>query len=234
MDTEDKKPNEPGTVTQLTHIDDQGQARMVDVGGKEATRREAIAEAIVTMSPETLRLVVEGQMKKGDVFGAARLAGIMAAKKTPELIPLCHPLPIDAVQVDFTVDEDTSSIVIKTTVGTTARTGVEMEAMVAAAVAALTVYDMCKAAEKGITITGDQADQKERREERSMAKVVAVNISTVKGVRKHTVPSCRLVIDHGIEGDAHAGNWHRQVSLLAQESIDKMQATTDGHPTETR
>jgi cyclic pyranopterin phosphate synthase len=127
---------------------------MVDVGGKEATRREAIAEAIVTMSPETLRLVVEGQMKKGDVLGAARLAGIMAAKKTPELIPLCHPLPIDAVQVDVVVDKVTSSIIIKTTVGTTARTGVEMEAMVAASVAALTVYDMCKAAEKGITIKG--------------------------------------------------------------------------------
>jgi cyclic pyranopterin phosphate synthase len=106
------------------------------------------------MSPETLRLVVAGQMKKGDVFGAARLAGIMAAKKTPELIPLCHPLPIDAVHVDFTVDEDASSIIILATAGTTARTGVEMEAMVAAAVAALTIYDMCKAAEKGITITG--------------------------------------------------------------------------------
>jgi cyclic pyranopterin phosphate synthase len=127
---------------------------MVDVGGKETTRREAIAEAIVKMSPETLRLVVEGQMKKGDVFGAARLAGIMAAKKTPELIPLCHPLPIDAVQVEFTVDEDRSSVIINTTVGTTARTGVEMEAMVAASAAALTVYDMCKAAERGITITG--------------------------------------------------------------------------------
>jgi len=140
--------------TRLTHIDERGRARMVDVGGKEATRREAIAEAIVTMSRDTLRLVVEGQLKKGDVFGAARLAGIMAAKKTPELIPLCHPLPIDAVHLDFTVDEAASSIVIHATVGTTARTGVEMEAMVAAAVAALTIYDMCKAAEKGITITG--------------------------------------------------------------------------------
>ena len=140
--------------TRLTHIDERGRARMVDVGGKEATRREAIAEAIVTMSRDTLRLVVEGQLKKGDVFGAARLAGIMAAKKTPELIPLCHPLPIDAVHLDFTVDEGASSVVIHATVGTTARTGVEMEAMVAAAVAALTIYDMCKAAEKGITITG--------------------------------------------------------------------------------
>ena len=154
METKEKGPKtrkEKGA--RLTHIDERGQARMVDVGGKEATRREAIAEAIVTMSRDTLRLVVEGQMKKGDVFGAARLAGIMAAKKTPELIPLCHPLPIDAVHLDFTVDEVASSVVIHATVGTTARTGVEMEAMVAAAVAALTIYDMCKAAEKGITIT---------------------------------------------------------------------------------
>ncbi len=155
MDTKEKRPKTAKeTHALLTHIDERGQARMVDVGGKEATRREAIAEAIVTMSPETLRLVVEGQMKKGDVFGAARLAGIMAAKKTPELIPLCHPLPIDAIHLDFTVDEDASSVVIHAAIGTTARTGVEMEAMVAASVAALTVYDMCKAAEKGITIKG--------------------------------------------------------------------------------
>jgi cyclic pyranopterin phosphate synthase len=153
MDTADKRPRAPKeTRARLTHIDERGQARMVDVGGKGATRREAIAEATVTMSRETLRMVVEGQMKKGDVFGAARLAGIMAAKKTPELIPLCHPLPIDAVHLDLTVDEEKSSVVVTATVGTTARTGVEMEAMVAASVAALTIYDMCKAAEKGITI----------------------------------------------------------------------------------
>lgn len=137
----------------LTHIDDQGAAKMVDVGGKSVTRREAIAEATVRMSPETLRLVVEGQVKKGDVFGAARIAGIMAAKKTAELIPLCHPLPIDAVQVEFRVDEAASAVVITATAGTTAKTGVEMEAIVAASLAALTIYDMCKAAEKGITIT---------------------------------------------------------------------------------
>jgi cyclic pyranopterin phosphate synthase len=155
MDTKEKRPKTTKkTGARLTHLDQQGQAMMVDVGGKEATRRQAIAEAIVTMSRETLGLVVKGQMKKGDVFGAARLAGIMAAKKTPELIPLCHPLPIDAVHLDFTVDEGASSIVIHATAGTTARTGVEMEAMVAAAVAALTIYDMCKAVEKGITITG--------------------------------------------------------------------------------
>jgi cyclic pyranopterin monophosphate synthase len=155
MDTAEKRPKTAKEAqARLTHVDERGQARMVDVGGKGATRREAIAEATVTMSPETLRLVVEGQMKKGDVFGAARLAGIMAAKKTPELIPLCHPLPIDAVHLDFTVEKEASSVVVTATVGTTARTGVEMEAMVAVAVAALTIYDMCKAAEKGITIGG--------------------------------------------------------------------------------
>jgi cyclic pyranopterin phosphate synthase len=155
MDTTKKRPKTTKeTHARLTHIDERGQARMVDVGGKEATRREASAEATVTMSRETLRLVVDGQMKKGDVFGAARLAGIMAAKKTPALIPLCHPLPIDNVHLDFTVDKERASIVIAATVGTTARTGVEMEAMVAAAVAALTIYDMCKAVEKGITIRG--------------------------------------------------------------------------------
>lgn len=137
----------------LSHLDEKGQAKMVDVGGKDETAREAVAEAVVKMSPTTLKLVVEGQIKKGDVFGAARLAGIAAAKKTPDLIPLCHPLPLDAVGIDFDVDEEKSAIRIITAARVTARTGVEMEALTAAAVAALTIYDMCKAAEKGITIT---------------------------------------------------------------------------------
>ena len=137
----------------FNHFDDKGQAVMVDVSAKSPTLRTAVAGAKVFLKPETLAAILGGSMTKGDVLGVARLAGIIAAKKTPELIPLCHPLPIDAVHLDFTVDEAASSIVIRATVGTTARTGVEMEAMVAAAVAALTIYDMCKAAEKGITIT---------------------------------------------------------------------------------
>ena len=137
----------------LSHIDDKGQAKMVDVGGKSETRREAVAQATVVLQPDTLRLVIDGANKKGDVLAAARLAGIMAAKKTFELIPLCHPLPIDSVEVDFEVDEAASTITITSSARTTARTGIEMEAMTAAAVAALTVYDMCKAAEKGIEIT---------------------------------------------------------------------------------
>ena len=137
----------------LSHLDEKGRAKMVDVGGKNETAREAVAEAFVKMSPATLKLVIDGQIKKGDVFGAARLAGIAAAKKTPDLIPLCHPLPLDAVGVDFDVDEKQSSIRVTATARVTARTGVEMEALTAAAVAALTIYDMCKAAEKGIEIT---------------------------------------------------------------------------------
>ena len=137
----------------MSHLDEKGQAKMVDVGGKDETAREAVAEALVKMSPATLKLVVDGQIKKGDVFGAARLAGIAAAKKTPDLIPLCHPLPLDAVGVDFDVDEKQSSIRVTATARVTARTGVEMEALTAAAIAALTIYDMCKAAEKGIEIT---------------------------------------------------------------------------------
>ncbi len=136
----------------LSHLDDTGAARMVDVGGKNETRREATAEAVVKMSAATLKLAIEGQMKKGDVFGAARIAGIMAAKQTPRLIPLCHPLPLDAVEVSFSVAEPTSTITITATAVTTARTGVEMEALTAATVAALTVYDMCKAVERGMEI----------------------------------------------------------------------------------
>ncbi len=136
----------------LSHLDETGAAHMVDVGGKTETRREATAEALVKMSAATLKLAVEGQLKKGDVFGAARIAGIMAAKQTPRLIPLCHPLPLDAVDISFSVDETASTVTVTATAITTARTGVEMEALTAATVAALTVYDMCKAVEKGIEI----------------------------------------------------------------------------------
>jgi cyclic pyranopterin phosphate synthase len=137
----------------LSHLNSKGQAHMVDVGDKDITAREAVAQATVLLKPETLRLVQEGNIKKGDVFGAARLAGVMAAKKTPELIPLTHPLPLDSVNVEFTMDENKSTVTITATARTTARTGVEMEAMTAASVAALTIYDMCKSAEKGIVIS---------------------------------------------------------------------------------
>ena len=138
----------------LTHFDGDGNAHMVDVSDKAVTDRVAVAEVQVRMKPETLALVTEGRAKKGDVLGVARLAGIMATKKTAELIPLCHPLPITRVAVDLTADATLPGIRIRATVKTTGQTGVEMEALTAASVAALTVYDMLKAAEKSMTIDG--------------------------------------------------------------------------------
>lgn len=136
---------------ELSHLDERGAARMVDVSAKAETARTAIAEAVVRMQPATLALIQQGGIAKGDVFATARIAGIMAAKKTHELIPLCHPLAITGVTVDLEpAGED--SLRIHATVKTTGKTGVEMEALTAASVAALTVYDMCKAVEKGIRI----------------------------------------------------------------------------------
>ena len=138
----------------LTHLDEQGRASMVDVGDKDVTSREAVARGHVSIQPETARLIREGLLKKGDVLTVAQVAGIMGSKKTSELIPLCHPLPIDKVDVDLELDEENSRISIVATARTTARTGVEMEAMTAVSVAALTLYDMCKAVDRGIRIEG--------------------------------------------------------------------------------
>lgn len=137
----------------LTHFDAAGQAHMVDVSGKTPTTREAVAEAVVIMSPETLALA-QGGAAKGDVLGVARLAGIMGAKRTADLIPLCHPLPLDKVSVDLVADPALPGVRITATARTTGRTGVEMEALTAASVAALTVYDMLKAAQKDMRIEG--------------------------------------------------------------------------------
>ena len=144
----------------LTHLDEQGRAKMVDVGDKEITSREAVARGYVSIQPETARLIKEGLMKKGDVLTIAQLAGIMGAKKTSELIPLCHPLPLDRVNVDMELDESEGRINITATAKTTARTGVEMEALTAVSVAALTLYDMCKSVDRGMRIEGIRLAQK--------------------------------------------------------------------------
>ncbi len=136
----------------LTHFDGQGHAHMVDVSGKAVTDRMAVAEGWVRMRPETLELITEGRAKKGDVLSVARLAGIMGAKKTSDLIPLCHPLPITKVAVELTADPARPGVRIEASVKTSGQTGVEMEAMTAVAVACLTVYDMVKAVEKGMVI----------------------------------------------------------------------------------
>ena len=138
----------------LSHLDERGEARMVDVSDKPESHREATARGRVAMSAETLALITEGRVSKGDVLATARLAGIMAAKRTHDLIPLCHPLPISGVEVRLTPSADGAepAVEIEASVRTTARTGVEMEALTAVSVAALTVYDMCKSAERGMRI----------------------------------------------------------------------------------
>lgn len=137
----------------LTHFDEEGKARMVDVSGKALSNREAVAAGSVHMKPETLRLIKEGSIQKGDVLGVARVAGIMAAKKTSELIPMCHPLNIASVTIDFAFDNDESRIDIRSAAKITGQTGVEMEALVAVSAAALTIYDMCKSADREMVIS---------------------------------------------------------------------------------
>ncbi len=139
-------------MRKLTHLDDAGRPRMVDVTGKPDTQREAVARGRVTMKPATLALLKTGAMPKGDVLSVARLAGTMAAKQTPNLIPLCHPLLIDDINVELSLDEKISAVEITATVKSTGKTGVEMEALTATAVAALTIYDMGKAVDRGMKI----------------------------------------------------------------------------------
>ncbi len=139
-------------MAKLSHVDEQGRVRMVDVTGKDVTRRVAVAQGVVTMRAETLAAIAEGQIPKGDVLTVARIAGIMAAKKTSELIPMCHPLNISGVEVKLTPRESPPSVEIEATVRISGRTGVEMEALTAVSVAGLTIYDMCKAVDRDMTV----------------------------------------------------------------------------------
>ena len=139
-------------MAMLSHMDERGRARMVDVTEKDVTRRVAVARGVVAMRAETLDAISEGQIPKGDVLAVARIAGIMAAKKTSDLVPMCHPLDISGVDVEIVPRQSPPSVEIEATVRTTGRTGVEMEALTAVSVAGLTIYDMCKAVDRGMTI----------------------------------------------------------------------------------
>jgi cyclic pyranopterin monophosphate synthase len=139
-------------MSRLTHLDAEGNAAMVDVGDKDVTERSATARGSIYMQPETVALITSGGVKKGDVLSVARLAGIMGAKRTPDLIPLCHPLALTSVSVDLSIDPSRNAVDISATCKLRGRTGVEMEALTAVAVAALAVYDMCKAADRGMRI----------------------------------------------------------------------------------
>ncbi len=149
-----------GASSALSHLDASGRARMVDVSAKAETVREASARARVFMRPETLSLIQEGRAAKGDVLAVAQVAGVMGAKRTPDLIPLCHPLPISGVQMSFAFEPDESALEIRATVKVTGQTGVEMEALTAVSVAALTVYDMCKAVDRGMTVERVRLEEK--------------------------------------------------------------------------
>ncbi|WP_430008896.1 cyclic pyranopterin monophosphate synthase MoaC [Methylophaga lonarensis] len=140
-------------MAELTHFNPAGEAHMVDVGGKAVTQRLAVAEGIISMLPATLQLIEQGGHKKGDVLGIARIAGIMAAKKTADLIPLCHPLALTKVSIDFQIHPAENRVHCQATVATSGQTGVEMEALTAVQVALLTIYDMCKAVDRGMTMT---------------------------------------------------------------------------------
>ena len=212
---------------ELTHFNEQGRARMVDVSEKVQTYRVARAAATVRMAKATMDKIKEGSIGKGDVLAVAQVAGIMAAKKNSELIPMCHPLLLTKVDISFEIEE--TALHIRSEVRCHGETGVEMEALTAVSVAALTVYDMCKAVQRDMRIDNVHLLYKEggksgvyEAEERKMAQVTAVNISEKKGVRKHEVPYIDVKCRHGIVGDAHAGDWHRQISLLADESVDTM------------
>lgn len=139
---------------QLTHFNQQGEAHMVDIGDKEVTKRIAVTEGRILMQDETLQRILAGDNKKGDVLGIARVAGIMASKKTPDLIPLCHPLSLTHVEIELQTIENPASVYCQTTVATNGKTGVEMEALNATQIALLTIYDMCKAVDKGMVIDG--------------------------------------------------------------------------------
>ena len=149
---EPEAPPDVAPAMKLTHVDESGKAQMVDVGGKPDTDREAVARGRVLMQPETLALIESNGFEKGDVLGVARIAGIMGAKNTSQLIPLCHPLPLNKVAVDFEFDREDSAVNITATARTTGKTGVEMEALTAVTISALTIYDMCKAVDRAMQI----------------------------------------------------------------------------------
>lgn len=212
----------------LTHVNEQGRARMVDVSDKPATDRVARAAGFVRMAPSTVELVRTGGAKKGDVLAVAQVAGIMAAKRCWETVPMCHPVALTGVDVRFSVEG--GGVGIEATCRCHGETGVEMEALSAVSAAALTVYDMLKAHQRDMVVeevrlvekTGGASGDFSARGVRGAATVEAVCVSEEKGTRKHPVDEIELVVGEGVAGDAHAGRWHRQVSLLPAEAVDEL------------
>lgn len=212
---------------ELTHFNEDGRAHMVEVGEKEDTKRRAIAWGKIKMKKETLERIKEGSIEKGDVLSVAQIAGIMGAKKTSDLIPMCHNIFLTGSNIRFNITDD--AIEVEAEVKTTGKTGVEMEALTAVSLACLTIYDMCKAMDKDMVIEdiklikkmGGKSGIYMRKEIKG--RVLSVNISDKKGVIKEPIKEGLFKENFGLEADAHSGDWHRQVSLLGIESFDKME-----------
>lgn len=211
----------------LTHVNEQGRARMVDVGSKPRTERRAVAAGFVRMAPSTVELVRTGGARKGDVLAVAQVAGIMAAKRCWELVPMCHQVALTGVDVRFSVEG--GGVAIEAECRCTGETGVEMEALTAVSVAGLTIYDMLKAHQRDMVVEEVRLLEKSGgasgrfvRREGPVGVVEAVCTSAEKGVRKRPVGAISLRVGLGVEGDAHAGSWHRQVSLLPAEAVDEL------------
>lgn len=216
----------------FTHINEQGRARMVDVSQKENSERMARARAEVKMKPETLQAIKRGGVKKGDVLSVAQVAGVMGAKKTPDLIPMCHPLLLSSVDIDFEFDDLNSRIIIYSQVKNNGQTGVEMEAITAATIAALTIYDMGKALDRWMEIGGIRLVEKsggksghllkdEGESSRQVGSLYSICISPERGQLKREVFQVNVISDYGIENDGHAGPWGRQVTCLNRASVLK-------------
>ncbi len=220
---------------EFSHINPQGRARMVDIGAKGDTERWALAQAVIEMQPPTLEAIIQGKVAKGDVLAAAQVAGIMAAKQTPFIIPMCHPLLLTGVDIHFAFDESRSCIVIQALVKTTGKTGVEMEALTAAGVAALTVYDMTKAVDPWMEIkeikliekAGGKSGFMVRKDSQkpgfaALGVLHSICISPEREQLKKEVQEARIIENHGIEFDGHAGPWERQVTCLNLASVHRI------------
>lgn len=212
----------------FTHINTQGRARMVDVTGKDDSERVAVATAVISMQPETLETIKQGGIKKGDVLSVAQVAGIMGAKQTSLIIPMCHPLMLTSVDIRFRYEDETS-IIIEAVVKTTGKTGVEMEALTAVSIAALTIYDMSKALDRWMVIrdirlmekSGGKSGHVVREAKEQIGSLYSICISPERGQLKREVFQANVIEDHGIENDGHAGPWGRQVTCLDRASVVK-------------
>lgn len=209
----------------FTHFNESGRAHMVEIGDKDITKRKAIATGKILMKQATIEKVKEGLIKKGDVLSVAQIAGIMGAKRTSDIIPMCHNIPLSSVEMDFEFKND--SIIIKAETKTTGKTGVEMESLTAVSIACLTIYDMCKAIDKDMEIMDikllEKTGGKSGEYKRIVPKVVSINQSKEKGTIKDPINEGVFIEEFGLKDDAHGGKWHRQVSLLDLSSFKKME-----------